>query len=196
MARIPTSIMSDAPDTAPRRPIRSSVRAVAPPCIAALGAFTVWCLHWRGVDVPAQIYRVQIFRHYGWQIWDSGWYGGHSLLPYSLAFPAVGALLGLYGAAIVSAAAAAWAFDHIVSDARSRRTLLPSVVFAVGTAVPVMIGQFPFLCGEAIALLAVVAARRHRWIFTALLAFACPLASPVAGEIGRASCRERVYVQV
>ncbi len=131
--------------------------------------------------MAAQLYRVNLFRQYGWLLWDSRWYGGHYVLPYSVLFPPLGAALGLYGAAALSAAAAAWGFDQLVRRTWGARATLPSVLFAAGIVVPVAIGQLPFLSGEAAGLLAVVAATRGRTWIAALLSVGCGLLSPVAG---------------
>ncbi len=156
-------------------------RSLVAPAIAALGAGIVWLVGWRGPDIPAQVYRVSLFRTHGFVLWDNGWYGGHYQLPYSVLFPPVGALIGLYGAAMLSAAVAAWAFGALIEDHFGRRAMAASILFAVGTAGPVAIGQMPFLAGEAVGLLALLAAQRRKPIAAVVLAIACPLMSPVAG---------------
>jgi hypothetical protein len=156
-------------------------RSLVAPAVAALGALVVRLFGWRGPDIPAQVYRVSLFRSHGWVLWDNGWYGGHYSLPYSVLFPAIGAVIGLYGAATVSAALAAWAFGRLVEGHFGRRSMAASILFAIGTAGPVAIGQLPFLGGEAVGLLALLAARRRKPIFAVILAIACPLVSPVAG---------------
>jgi hypothetical protein len=155
--------------------------SVAAPGVALLGVVLAWALHWQGVDMAAQLYRVNLFRQYGWLLWDSRWYGGHYVLPYSVLFPPLGAALGLYGAAALSAAAAAWGFDQLVRRTWGARATLCSVLFAAGIVVPVAIGQLPFLSGEAAGLLAVLAATRGRTWIAALLSVCCGLLSPVAG---------------
>ena len=74
--------------------------------------------------------------------------------------------------------------------------MAPAILFAVGTAGPVAIGQLPFLGGEAVGLLALLAARRRKPVAAVFLAIACPLVSPVAGAFlmlaswrGRSRCR-------
>ena len=66
-------------------------RSLVAPAVAALGAALVRILGWRGPDIPAQVYRVSLFRTYGFVLWDNGWYGGHYQLPYSVLFPPLGA---------------------------------------------------------------------------------------------------------
>ena len=48
-------------------------------------------LGWRGVDLPAQLYRVASSKAHGLTIWDTQWYGGHWTLDYSVLFPALAA---------------------------------------------------------------------------------------------------------
>jgi hypothetical protein len=151
------------------------------PGVAVAGVLLVWAMHWQGVDLATQLYRVNLFRQHGFVVWDTSWYGGHYVLPYSVLFPAFGAVLGLYGAAMVSAAAAAWAFERLLSRTSGPRNVVPAVVFAAGTVVPVAIGQLPFLAGEAAGLLALLAASRGRRRTAAVLALCCPLFSQVAG---------------
>jgi hypothetical protein len=157
------------------------VSGVIAPLVAVIGVIIVWLSAWRGVDVPAQVYRVEMFRQYGWVLWDSRWYGGHYLLPYSVLFPPLGAALGLYGAAALSAGGAAWAFDRLMRTSWQSRSIVPSLVFAVGTVVPVAIGQFPFLSGEAAGLFALYSARTRRRTLAIVFALCCSLLSPVAG---------------
>jgi hypothetical protein len=156
-------------------------RSLVAPAVALAGAVIVRLFGWRGPDIPAQVYRVSLFRTHGWVLWDNGWYSGHYQLPYSVLFPPIGALIGLYGAAALSAAVAAWAFAQLVDGHFGRRSIAPAIIFAVGTAGPVAIGQLPFLAGEAVGLLAMLAAQRGKRVAAVILAFACPLVSPVAG---------------
>ncbi|MDQ1466410.1 MAG: hypothetical protein QOH10_825, partial [Actinomycetota bacterium] len=98
-------------------------RSLAAPAVAVLGAAIVRYFGWRGPDIPAQVYRVSLFRTNGWVLWDNGWYGGHYQLPYSVLFPPIGALIGLYGAATLSAAVASWAFAKLIEGHFGRRSM-------------------------------------------------------------------------
>jgi hypothetical protein len=150
------------------------------PAVAGLAAVAVWQFGVRGVDVPAQTYYVELFRAHGWVLWDNGWYGGHYLVSYSLLFPPLGGTLGLYGAALVCAATSAWAFARLVTPDTGTPHAGSVLVFAAGTVVAVAIGQVPFLAGVAVALLALLAARRHHFVVALVFAGACPLFSQVA----------------
>jgi hypothetical protein len=151
------------------------------PFIAACGVLAVWMFGFRGPDVPAQMYLSQLFHSHGWLLWDNGWYGGHYQFSYSVLFPALGASIGLYGAALLCAAVSAWAFERLVVARFGGRSVIAVALFAVGTIVPVAIGQLPFLAGEAAGLIALLAAHRDRRIVAIVLAGTCALFSEVAG---------------
>jgi hypothetical protein len=151
------------------------------PFIAACGVMTVWVFGFRGPDVPAQMYLSQLFHTHGWILWDNGWYGGHYQFSYSVLFPALGGSIGLYGAAFVCAVTSAWAFERLVVAHFGRRSVLAVTLFAVSTIVPVAIGQLPFLAGEAVGLLALLAAHRQHRVFAIVLAVSSALFSEVAG---------------
>jgi hypothetical protein len=136
---------------------------------------------WRGVDVPAQVYRVELFKTHGFIAWDSGWYGGQYVLPYSVLFPLLAWVVGLYGAATLAAGSATWAFGRMLRRYQQGPGTLGTWLFAVGTVAPVAIGQLPFLCGEAAGLLCLVAASQQRRVLAGVLAAVTSLVSPVAG---------------
>jgi hypothetical protein len=150
------------------------------PTVAAGLALAAGLAGWRGVDLPAQLYRVGLFHRDGLVLWDSQWYGGHWTFDYSVIFPPVAGFIGVQATEILSAAVAAFAFDRLVVGHFGERARLASFVFAVGTLVPVAIGQLPFLLGESLALCAVLAATRQRWALGAGLALATALTSPLA----------------
>lgn len=162
-------------DVRPARP------GAAAPTVAAALAVAAGVLGWRGVDLPAQVYRVALFHRHGLTLWDSGWYGGHFTFAYSVIFPVVAGLLGVEVVAAASAALAALAFERLSSAHFGPGARAGTVAFALGTLVQVAIGQLPFLLGEALALAAVWAASRRRWPIAVALALAASLSSPLAG---------------
>jgi hypothetical protein len=90
-------------------------------------------------------------------------------------------VLGVEVTALLSAGAAALAFDRLVIGHFGLSARFGSVLFALGTVVQLAIGQLPFLMGEALALGACWAATRRRWALAVVLALATSLASPLAG---------------
>ena len=135
----------------------------------------------QGVDLAAATYRVELFARSGLTLWDSQWYGGHWTFDYSVLFAPVGWLAGIPVMETVCVAVAAWAFDRLAVGRFGRAGRIGAIAFAVGTVVEVAIGQEPYLLGETIALVALLAARSGRWPFALPLAAATSLASPLAG---------------
>jgi len=153
---------------------------VLPGLAGTLGTLAA-ALDWHGVDLPAQVYRVELFHRHGLVLWDSQWYGGHLTPGYSVLFPVVAGLLGVILTGIASAVLAAWSFNRLVRTHFGPVARFGSACFAAGTLVPVIIGQLPFLMGEALALSALWAARQRRGRIAFALAAASALTSPVAG---------------
>jgi hypothetical protein len=161
----------------------TNARAVGAALVAAASVVLVHVVGWTGPDVPAQLYRVMLFRTSGFALWDTHWYAGHALLPYSVLYPALGAAFGVYGAAALAAAVAAWSFDRIVREEFGTSSWLASAMFVSALAVPVIVGQFAFLCGEASALVALVLWRKARVAPMLVSAIAAALFSPVAAVL-------------
>src|SRR5580658_6679818 len=164
----------------PHRPSRVWVRWL-PPVVAAVMVVVSVALRSRGVDLPAQLYRVALFHRDGLTLWDSQWYGGHWTLNYSVIFAPLAGSLGLHVTAALSGALAALAFDRLVIGHFGSTARVGSIVFALGTLVQVAIGQLPFLMGEALALTALWAASKRWWPVAVVLAVGTALASPLAG---------------
>lgn len=142
-----------------------------------------WALGWRGVDLPAQLYRVELFRHHGLLLWDSQWYGGHWTLDYSVVYPPLAGVLGMETVAAFSAAVATAAFDRLVVGSFGPRARLSSAVFALSVVVETSIGQLAFFTGEAFGLgcLWCLVGARRRWVPATALALLATLSSPLAG---------------
>lgn len=160
---------------------RRHLAVAAPAALAAALALAAVLAGWRGVDFPAQLYRVGLFHRDGLVLWDSQWYGGHWTFDYSVLFPAIAGVIGIEATQILAAAAAAFAFDRLVVGHFGARARLSSLLFASGTLVEVAIGQLPFLVGEAFALGACLAAGRKQWALATALALLAALTSPLAG---------------
>ena len=80
---------------------------------------------------------------------------------------------------IVCVAVAAWAFDRLAVARFGRSGRIAAIVFAAGTSCRSSIGQEPYLLGETIGLVALVAAHARHWRLALPLAVACALASPL-----------------
>lgn len=162
-------------------------RPWSPPVLLAVLSGAVAAVAWRsgrrGVDLAAQLYRVEVFHRHGFTLWDSQWYSGHWNLDYSVLYPPLGALVGMGPLAVATAVVCTAAFDRLVVRHFGPAARAGSVVFAFSVVVEVSIGQLAFFTGEAFALVALcclVGARRH-WIGAALFSLAATLTSPLAG---------------
>jgi len=62
--------------------------------VAPLVCVLPLALHLTGSDTPAEAYRVWLFHHFGFTIWNAQWYGGHTVLGYSVLFPPLAGILG------------------------------------------------------------------------------------------------------
>jgi hypothetical protein len=158
---------------------REQVVAVAPAILTLVLATVVFLLGWRGVDQAAQTYRIIQFKAHGLMLWDSGWYGGNFPLGYSVLFPPFAAILGVQVAAVASAALATWSFDQVVRSYLGARPI-GTWYFAIAMLLPVAIGQWPFLAGEAAGLTAMVALQRGRKTLAVALGVLAALFSPLA----------------
>src|SRR4051794_4414649 len=134
----------------------------------------------RGPDLPAQAYRVSLIRHHGLVIFDSHWYGGHSLPGYSLIFPLPAALLGSPLVGALPCIAATAAFPRLLRGQESTGYDVAGVWFAVvGVGDPV-VGRLPFALGLAFGIGALAAARERRPTRVLVLSLLCGASSPLS----------------
>jgi hypothetical protein len=161
--------------------------SLAPAALALVLASIPPLLGWIGVDQAAQTYRTIEYHLHGLQLWDSNWYAGNFPLGYSVLFPVVAAALGLKVVAVASAVVATWAFDRFVRNALGARPL-GTWYFAASTLLPVAIGQWPFLAGEAAGLAALVALQRGKRVPALVLGLLSALFSPLAAAFLAMGC--------
>jgi hypothetical protein len=145
-----------------------------PVAVAALLAALYLILDPPSADLAAQTYRVGLFSHEGFAVWDSAWYGGHHLPGYSVLFPALGSWLGLHVVAALSVVGATAAF------ARLGERPLAGAWFAFGMTATVVSGRLAFALGAAFGAAGVLAASRARTRWAGALGVLTALASPVA----------------
>lgn len=167
--------------------VRRHFSPVAPAALAFALASIALLLGWRGVDQAAQTYRVVQFQLHGLMLWDSGWYAGNFPLGYSVLFPPVAGIFGLQVVAVASAVIATWSFDRVIRSYLGSRPL-GTWYFAVSTLLPVTIGQWPFLAGEATGLLALVCLQRGRRPAAIALGLVAALFSPLAAAFLAMGC--------
>jgi hypothetical protein len=167
--------------------VRRQLDSLAPAALALALALVTFLLGWRGVDQAAQTYRTVQFNLHGLMLWDSGWYAGNFPLGYSVLFPVVAGLLGLHVVAAASAVVSTWSFDRVIRNYFGARPL-GTWYFAVSTLLPVTIGQWPFLAGEAAGMLALVFLQKGRKPPAILLGLLSALFSPLAAAFLAMGC--------
>jgi hypothetical protein len=163
----------------------SSLRACVPwaPLLAAVGVLAWVIVYPHTPDLGAQVYRVGLFAHNGFSVWDNRWYAGHHLPGYSLVFPALGALIGLRTVGALSVLLSAALFERTVLDIYGPRARPAAVWFSLAALGDIWIGRITFALGVTFALAGVLALTRGRPRLSAVMALACAAASPVAGVL-------------
>jgi hypothetical protein len=137
----------------------------------------------RTPDLAAQVYRVELFDHLRFAVWDERWYAGHDLPGYSLLFPPLASLLGLRLLAVLSALASAALFERLALSVFGPSARWGAAWFALAVVGDVWIGRVTFALGVPFALAAVLALYRGRAFPAGVLAVLCAAASPVAGVL-------------
>ena len=151
--------------------------------VATAGGLTILAiaLGWRGSDLPAQIFRAELFRQDGFVLWNSQWFGGHALLGYSVIAPAISAPIGPIALGAVSGVVSAFMFERVFRFAFGSVAWLGSLWFALGTVINLIVGRTTYAFGVALALGAIYALQHRRAVIAVGLAVLCSLASPLAG---------------
>jgi hypothetical protein len=157
-----------------------------PPLAPLLGAALLaiwWIVEPRTPDLAAQVYRVGLFDHVGFAVWDEHWYGGHDLPGYSLLFPPLASLFGLRLIAVLSALASVALFERLALSVFGSSARWGAAWFALAAVGDVWIGRVTFAFGVSLALGAVFALHRRHVLPAGVLAALCAAASPVAGVL-------------
>jgi hypothetical protein len=148
---------------------------------AAVGALLWLLVEPRTPDLAAQVYRVSLYRHMGFAVWDEHWYAGHHLPGYSLTFPPLATLLGMRTVAVLSLLLSAVLFERLVRGLYGEAARWGALWFALAALADVWIGRLTFALGVAFAVACFFAFVRG-WKWGALaLAVLCAASSPVAG---------------
>jgi hypothetical protein len=142
----------------------------------------------RTPDLAAAAYRLNLFEHLGFAVYDEHWYGGHELPGYSVLFPPLAWLLGLRAVGALSVLVSTLCFERIAVGVYGRSARWASIPFALAAVGDVWIGRLAFALGLSFALaavLALVGGGEARWrpAAAALLAAMSAAASPVAGVL-------------
>jgi hypothetical protein len=149
--------------------------------VAAVLALLAVTFGWRGSDLPAQIFRADLFRQDGFVLWNSQWFGGHTVLGYSVIAPAISAAFGPVAVGALSGIASALLFERILRRSFGPVAWLGSLWFALGTVINLIVGRTTYAFGVALALGAIYALQHRKVVIAVGFAVLCSLASPLAG---------------
>jgi hypothetical protein len=154
-------------------------------------AVLAMALGWRGSDLPAQVFRAELFREDGFVLWNSQWFGGHATLAYSVISPVLSSLTGPVMLGAIGGVVSAVLFERILRVGFGRSSLFGALWFASSTVTNLVVGRVTFAVGVAFGLGAVLALQRKHVVIAAACALLCSLASPLAGvflAVGAAAC--------
>src|ERR1700693_6075937 len=146
--------------------------------VAGVLAVLAITLGWRGSDLPAQIFRADLFRQDGFVLWNSQWFGGHALLGYSVIAPAISAPIGPLALRAISGITSAFIFERVFRFAFGSVAWLGSLWFALGTVINLIVGRTTYAFGVALGLAAIWALQHRKAVVAGGRAGPCSLRTP------------------
>ncbi len=149
--------------------------------VAPLVCVLPLALHLTGSDTPAEAYRVWLFHHFGFTIWNAQWYGGHTVLGYSVLFPPLAAVLGSGTVGLLSCTLTARWATLLVRRETGRAYTLALLAFSGAVVENLVVGRMAFAVGLAFAVLALLQVSHEHPRRAMLSAVLTSLASPLAG---------------
>jgi hypothetical protein len=159
---------------------RLGAARLAGPAVGVL-LVALWVLLYpRTPDLAGQVYRVDLFRQFGFVVWDEHWYAGHHLPAYSLIFPPLGSVLGIRALGAAAVIVSCVLFERLAGQAYGNAVRWGAVFFAVAAVGDVWAGRVTFALGVSVALAAALALARGRPALAFVLSLACAATSPVA----------------
>ncbi len=156
------------------------LRRLAPTLVAGILAAVYVIASPTSGDLPAHLFRAQLFSTQGFGIWNNWWYGGHDIVLYSVLYPPAAAALTPQVAAAIAATATAALFESLARRHFGPRAWVGSVFFGAATAVSLYTGRLAFAFGMLPAVATALALQRRRPWLAVALALVTALCSPVA----------------
>jgi hypothetical protein len=132
------------------------------------------------LDLAAHMLRTKLFATEGFGIWNNWWYGGHSVVLYSVLFPAVAAATGPQLAAAFAAVGSAALFEPLARRHFGPEAWLGALWFGAATAASLYTGRLTFAFGMLPAVGTALALELGRTWSASGLALLTALCSPVA----------------
>src|SRR3954451_15669841 len=172
--------MTSAQVALPIRP--AGRRAVAEPLAVAVALAVAYLIVQPvSADLAAQVYRTDLFKEFGFTLWNGQWFSGHHTPGYSVLFPPLASVLGPRLVGALSAVAAAVLFERLTYPRWGGQARLGAIWSGGASAPNLFTGRLTFAFGVAIGLGALLALQREREPLAFGLAAVCSLASPIAG---------------
>jgi hypothetical protein len=166
-------------------------RRLAPTALAAVLAAIYVIVSPPSGDLAAHMLRAKLFATAGFGLWNNWWYAGHSVVLYSVLFPALAAALTPQLVAALASVASAALFEPLVHRRFGADAWLGALWFAAATATSLYTGRLTFAFGMLPAVATALALERGRpWLACAaalLTALASPVAALFAGLAGAAA---------
>jgi hypothetical protein len=150
--------------------------------LTCLAASTVWLVvDPLGGDQAAHAYLTKSLAGSGVSLWDNLWYGGrYAFVTYSLVYYPLAARVGERPVATASVLAASVGMALLFWRMAGRRARWAALIFAASVPFQLVIGQYPFALGAALAIWAGVAIAADRPLLATILALVSAAASPLA----------------
>src|SRR3954469_8991429 len=157
-------------------------RPVVEPLLVAVALAVVYLiLQPVSADFAAQVARTDMFKEFGFTLWNGQWFAGHHTPGYSVLFPPLASVLGPRLVGALSTVVAAVLFERLTYARWGARARVGAIWFGAATATNLFTGRLTFAMGVALGLGALLAVQRRHEPLGAGLAALCSLASPVAG---------------
>ena len=180
LAGPPSAAVAQRPDSPAPPARRQRATLFAGPAAGAL-LLALWVIVYpRTPDLAGQVYRVGLFSHSGFVVWDEHWYAGHHIPAYSLLFPPLGSLLGLRLLGVLAVLASCLMFEQLTRSAYGGAARWGAVLFALAAVGDVWAGRVAFALGVSVALAAALALQRRHPVLAGALSALCAATSPVA----------------
>ncbi len=138
-------------------------------------------LHLTGSDTPAEAYRVWLFHHFGFTIWNTQWYGGPHRTRVQRYFSAAGGLPGLWNGRSGRCTLTALLGNRLIRRETGRQHRLALLAFSAAVVENLVVGRMAFAVGLAFAVLALLQVSMRRPRRALVSATLTSLASPLAG---------------
>jgi hypothetical protein len=119
-------------------------RVVEPLLVAVALALTYLIVAPASADLAAQVYRTDLFKEFGFTLWNGQWFAGHHTPGYSVLFPPLASVLGPRLVGALSAVAAAVLFERLTYPRWGSQARLGAIWFGAASATNLFTGRLTF----------------------------------------------------